>query len=149
MSADSPGRPERCTRQRQRLSLQVDGELPHGEQLLLQAHLARCTGCRAFRAELSGVTDELRSTALARADFAIETPQPRLRARPTRLAPTAGLAVVGLAVITTGLLRAGHARVEIGALNPAQGFPVYSTPYRLEGLPVYTRPSAQFPTTAS
>jgi anti-sigma factor RsiW len=129
----------RCVSQRQRISLLLDGELSLAARLLVRVHLVRCEACRAFLAELSGLAAALRSTALARpasSSFAW-----RFHVLPQRLALAGGLAVLGLAVTMSGVLR-GTAVGTVGALSPVQGLPVYSTPYRLEGLPVYTQPSA-------
>ena len=38
---------------------------------------------------------------------------------------------------------------QVGALSPAQGWPVYSTPYQQEGLPVYDLPASVLQTLAS
>jgi predicted anti-sigma-YlaC factor YlaD len=148
VSAHSRDPRARCARHRQRVSLQADGELPYAGQLLLEAHLVSCGSCRAFRAELRGVTEALRSTALARPQVSVASLPRRLRVQPQRLALAGGLAVLGLAVTMSGALH-GTAVAEVGALSPVQGLPVYSTPYRLEGLPVYTHPSVLLPTTAS
>jgi anti-sigma factor RsiW len=136
-----------CVPQRQRISSLVDGELGLAGRLLVHAHLPRCAACRAFRAELIGLTAALRGTAPTRP--AVTSPFGwRLRVLPQRLALAGGLAVLGIAVTSSGLLR-GNAVAKVGALSPAQGLPVYSTPYRLEGLPVYTRPAALVQTLAS
>ena len=148
MSADSHHPRERCAPHRQRVSLQADGELPYAEQLLLRVHLIGCGSCRAFRAELRGVAEALRSTALARPQVSVSSLPSRLRAQPQRLALVGGLAALGLAVTMSGALR-GTAGADVGALSPRQGLPVYSTPYQLEGLPVYTWPSALLSTTTS
>jgi len=146
MSADSRFR-ERCVQQRQRISLRLDGELGHLGRLLLRAHLLRCGGCRATAARLQGLTLALRSTALA-APAPASVRRLRVGLQSQRLALVGGLAVLGLAVSMSGILRGGPVG-QVGALSPVQGLPVYSTPYRLEGLPVYTRPSALLRTLAS
>jgi predicted anti-sigma-YlaC factor YlaD len=130
----------RCVPQRQRISLLVDGELPLAGRLLVRVHLLRCEACRAFRTELTGLAAALRSTALAR-PAASSAFAWRFHVLPQRLALAGGLAVLGLAVTMSGVLR-GTAVGKVGALSPVQGLPVYSTPYQLEGLPVYTQPSA-------
>jgi hypothetical protein len=145
VSADPRPSRERCASQRQRISSLVDGELPTVERLLLQLHLLVCASCRAFRAELVALATSLRGTSLARP---ASPARPRLRLQPQRLALVGGLGVVGLTVMLSGLLH-GTAVGQVGALNPAQGLPVYSTPYRLEGLPVYTRPKTVLRTLAS
>jgi anti-sigma factor RsiW len=149
VNADS-SRPGRCERQRERLSGQVDGELSGRDFLLLQAHLAYCPACRAFRTQLRGVAEALRASALARPSVAVRPRWAPAAARPARAVLAAGFATLGLAVGATALVEATNSPAGVGALSPAQGLPVYSTPYRLEGLPVYKKkPSAQIPTTAS
>jgi anti-sigma factor RsiW len=49
-----------CDRERQLISLAVDGQLSEFERVLLAAHLGRCARCRAFQAELRAVTSVLR-----------------------------------------------------------------------------------------
>jgi predicted anti-sigma-YlaC factor YlaD len=136
---------DRCARQRQRISLLVDGELGLRARTLLHAHLVRCRDCRDFLARLAGVTAALRSTALGSAASA---PRRSLRAYPQRLALAAGLAVVGIAVSMSGVFE-GTGVGQVGALSPAQGWPVYSTPYQQEGLPVYDLPASVLQTLAS
>jgi hypothetical protein len=67
---------------------------------------------------------------------------------PQRLALVAGLAVVGIALTMSGVLQ-GTGVGKVGALSPAQGWPVYSTPYQREGLPVYDLPASILQTLAS
>ena len=149
VSADS-SRPGRCERHRERLSSQLDGELSSRDFLLLQTHLAYCADCRAFRTQLRGVAETLRSTALARPRTAARLRWSPAYVRPARTALAAGFATFAVAVGATALVQATNSTAQVGALSPEQGLPVYSTPYRLEGLPVYkTTHSAQIPTTAS
>jgi predicted anti-sigma-YlaC factor YlaD len=145
VSADSRLHRERCSRPRQRISLQVDGELSARGRLLLALHLTRCAPCRTFRAELAAMVGALRSTALAAPASASRL---RVVLQPPRLALAGGLAVLGLTLTMSGVL-SGTGVGEIGALSPVQGLPVYSTPYQLEGLPVYTRPPGVHSTLAS
>jgi predicted anti-sigma-YlaC factor YlaD len=53
-----------CDRAREWASLRADGELSELEGALLDAHLKRCLGCRAFADDIAGVTDALRAAAL-------------------------------------------------------------------------------------
>jgi anti-sigma factor RsiW len=129
----------RCAQHRQRISQQVDGELGPRGRLLALVHLARCEDCREFRAELEEMTAALRSTALVPA-AAAAAPSVALRRYllPQRLALVGGIAVLGLALTTSGVLDGGSGRVR--ALSPVQGLPVYSIGQ--EGMPVYNQPSS-------
>jgi predicted anti-sigma-YlaC factor YlaD len=52
-----------CDRARAWTSLRVDGELSEHESALLEGHLRRCLGCRAFSDQVELATSALRSTA--------------------------------------------------------------------------------------
>jgi predicted anti-sigma-YlaC factor YlaD len=51
----------KCDRARQWASLELDGELSSFERALLANHVAGCPSCKAFRAEIGGVTTALRA----------------------------------------------------------------------------------------
>src|SRR5919197_1167501 len=51
----------KCDRARQWASLELDGELSSFELALLENHLESCPSCAAFRAEIGGLTRELRA----------------------------------------------------------------------------------------
>jgi anti-sigma factor RsiW len=55
-----------CARAREWTSLRLDGELSELESRLLDAHLARCAGCRTCAAELDAVAVSLRSAPAQR-----------------------------------------------------------------------------------
>jgi ferric-dicitrate binding protein FerR (iron transport regulator) len=57
-------RAQRCDRAREWISLQLDGELSEFERIVLEAHVARCGDCRAFRVDLRGISRELRHAPL-------------------------------------------------------------------------------------
>ena len=46
------------------MSLELDGELSQLERAMLAAHVARCAGCRAYRADVRSFTRELRAAPL-------------------------------------------------------------------------------------
>lgn len=91
-----------CERARFWASLRLDGELSELEGALLDAHLARCAGCRTAVDGFGASTTALRSAPLERlAPVAVELPR-----TPRRLvAMVAVAAVVVLSVITGGLVR--------------------------------------------
>jgi predicted anti-sigma-YlaC factor YlaD len=51
----------KCDRARQWASLELDGELSSFELALLENHVASCSPCAEFRAEISGLTGALRA----------------------------------------------------------------------------------------
>jgi predicted anti-sigma-YlaC factor YlaD len=62
----APSKGQLCDRARRWASLHVDGELSELETALLDAHLGRCDGCRAFAREADGIAAALRAVAMER-----------------------------------------------------------------------------------
>jgi predicted anti-sigma-YlaC factor YlaD len=91
-----------CERARVWASLRLDGELSELEGALLDAHLARCAGCRAVADGFGASTTALRSAPLERlAPVALDLPR-----SPRRLLATIAVAaVLVLGVISGGLVR--------------------------------------------
>ena len=54
-----------CARVREQVSLELDGELSHLEQRMLDTHLDRCARCAAYAADVRDVTERIRSAPLA------------------------------------------------------------------------------------
>jgi anti-sigma factor RsiW len=50
-----------CTRVREQVSLELDGELSQLEQRMLAAHLERCPRCAAYAADVRDVTARIRN----------------------------------------------------------------------------------------
>ena len=50
-----------CSRVREQVSLELDGELSQLEQRMLGAHLERCGGCAAYAADVRDVTERIRN----------------------------------------------------------------------------------------
>ncbi len=50
-----------CSRVREQVSLQLDGELSQLEQRMLGTHLERCARCAAYAADVRDITDRIRS----------------------------------------------------------------------------------------
>jgi predicted anti-sigma-YlaC factor YlaD len=91
-----------CERARFWVSLRLDGELSELEGALLDAHLARCAGCRAVADGFVTSTTALRSASLKRvAPVIVELPRSPRRL----LAIVAVAAVLVLGVIAGGLVR--------------------------------------------
>lgn len=54
-----------CTRVREQVSLELDGELSQLEQRMLAAHLERCPRCAAYAADVRDFTERMRSAPRA------------------------------------------------------------------------------------
>jgi len=54
-----------CSRVREQVSLELDGELSQLEQRMLGTHLERCPGCSAYAAEVRDVTERIRNAPRA------------------------------------------------------------------------------------
>jgi anti-sigma factor RsiW len=54
-----------CTRVREQVSLQLDGELSQLEQRMLGAHLERCSRCAAYASDVRDVTERIRNAPRA------------------------------------------------------------------------------------
>jgi anti-sigma factor RsiW len=50
-----------CTRVREQVSLELDGELSQLEQRMLATHLERCPRCAAYAADVRDVTERIRN----------------------------------------------------------------------------------------
>jgi len=54
-----------CSRVREQVSLELDGELSQLEQRMLGAHLERCPRCAAYAADVRDVTERIRNAPRA------------------------------------------------------------------------------------
>jgi putative zinc finger protein len=103
---------EECGRAREWVSLRLDAQLSDFEEVLLEAHLARCPDCCSFGATSSALTQALRTAPLELPTFAFETPR-RTRARTTALravSAAAAVAVVGISGLVSLQLSTSRAR---------------------------------------
>jgi predicted anti-sigma-YlaC factor YlaD len=115
----SPIPSDECARACEWASLRLDDQLSEFEEVLLEAHLARCGDCRGFAASISEVTAALRSERLEQPAFAFEAPR-RTRGRTVALrtvSAAAAVAVVGISglvslQLSTSPARPGAAAVE-------------------------------------
>jgi predicted anti-sigma-YlaC factor YlaD len=92
----------RCDRAREYASLRLDGELSDFERALLDSHLERCPGCRAFADDLVSVTERLRTAKLERPLIALTLPRRRfvaLRNVQVSAAAAAIVSVVGVGAL--------------------------------------------------
>jgi predicted anti-sigma-YlaC factor YlaD len=90
-----------CDRVRSQISLELDGELSQLERAMVAAHVARCSGCRAFRSGTTAVTRELRAAPLERPPASVPMRRPRRLASVARfqagVAAAMALTIVGVA----------------------------------------------------
>jgi predicted anti-sigma-YlaC factor YlaD len=102
---------EECARASEWVSLRLDGQLSEFEELLLEAHLSRCSGCRAFAANVTGLTQALRASALEQPIFTFEAPR-RARGRTAlrAVSAAAAVAVVGLSGLVSLQLSASRSQ---------------------------------------
>jgi ferric-dicitrate binding protein FerR (iron transport regulator) len=103
---------DECARAAEWVSLRLDRQLSDFEEVLLEAHLARCPDCKALAARMIGLTAALRATPLERPAFAFEAPR-RTRGRTAALravSAAAAVAVVGLSGLVGLQLSASHSR---------------------------------------
>jgi anti-sigma factor RsiW len=66
-----------CDRVRGQISLALDGELSQLESRMMAAHLARCSDCAAFEADVVEVTRRLRAAPLEPLEHPIVVQRPR------------------------------------------------------------------------
>lgn len=99
-----PSSSHRCAPVREWISLGLDGELSRFEQLLLDAHLARCAACRSFQERVGATTAALRaapplaphqpiSVERRRRRYAVELGRPLAAAAATIVLVTGSVAV--------------------------------------------------------
>lgn len=103
---------DECARAHEWVSLRLDDQLSEFEEVLLEAHIARCPECEAFAATTTALTEQLRSIELEQPAFAFETPH-RTRGRTVALravSAAAAVAVVGLSGLVSLQLSASRAR---------------------------------------
>jgi hypothetical protein len=107
-----------CSRARFWSSLRVDDELSELEGALLDAHVARCSGCREFAASLDASTAVLRGAPSAgHASVVLD-----LRRAPGRFVVGAGIAaLIAAAAIAGGIVRGTSTPA---STNPSPGLAV-------------------------
>src|SRR5581483_11941607 len=107
--------PDECARAAQWVSLRLDRQLSDFEEVLLEAHLARCPDCKALAANVIGLTGALRAAPLEQPAFTFEAPR-RTRGRTVArraVSTAAAVAVVGLSGL--GSLQLSASRTRPGA----------------------------------
>jgi putative zinc finger protein len=101
-----------CARAVEWVSLRLDKQLSDFEEVLLEAHLARCPDCKSFGASMIGLTEALRATPLEQPAFTFEAPR-RTRGRTVGIravSAAAAVAVVGLSGLVSLQLSASRSR---------------------------------------
>ena len=125
--------PEQCERARAWASLRVDGELQELQSALLDAHLLRCRGCRAFARGTADLAAALASARLERPAQLLLVLPPRGRLRAfgrTALAAGSVAAAVVAATMAGVSLGDGTAR----AVRPVAMVTAVDTPNQLRAL---------------
>lgn len=92
-----------CERARSWAALAPDNELSELERKLLDAHLARCTGCSHFAVRVAEVADALRNERLQPLTYPVSVPSWRRRtafARMRTVSAAAAVAAMALGVAT-------------------------------------------------
>jgi predicted anti-sigma-YlaC factor YlaD len=118
-----PGHSVLCERSREWISLRLDGELSELAEKMLESHLARCAGCRAFEGDAAATTRLVRTASLELPEQPIALPRGRRLAftRPAgAVAATAAAVALGFAAFlnlpSSGTLAAPVIRV-VGSDN--------------------------------
>jgi len=89
---------ERCDRDRQWASLELDGELSELERSLLHAHLARCPECAPVVAEVRAIAARMRETPLEQPSLTAVVPRRRPRVRAFQVAVAAATVAIGISL---------------------------------------------------
>ena len=88
-----------CTRVREQVSLELDGELSQLERRMLGAHLERCGRCAAYAADVRDLTERIRSAphAIMRRPVVVRSRRPLTTVRlQVGVAAAFALAALGL-----------------------------------------------------
>jgi anti-sigma factor RsiW len=119
-----------CERARFWASLRLDGELSELEGALLDAHLARCAGCRELAAGFDASTAALRSAPLERtAPVAVDAPRSQ-----RRLVATIAVAAVLVLGAVAGGLMSGHVSHDAQTPHAVAVVASFETPDQLRTL---------------
>lgn len=104
-----------CDRTRERVSLELDGELSPHELSLLEQHLADCPDCAAFSANAVRCAELLRSAPLEQPPaFLLSRRRPALRLSVGVGAAVASTAAAALVALSFAKPSADHQRAALG-----------------------------------
>jgi hypothetical protein len=122
---ERPSGSDECAAASKALSLRLDAELSVLQEVLLEAHLARCGDCRTRAEAVVGLTQTIRSAPLVEPSIRFQLPaHSGARARVLRLVPAAAaVAAVGLSGLFAVHLTATHEpTASIGSIRQLMGF---------------------------
>jgi anti-sigma factor RsiW len=115
-----------CSRVREQVSLELDGELSQLEERMLGSHLERCGGCAAYAADVRDVTERIRSAphAMLRRPVVVRRHRPLTTVRlQVGVAAAFALAALGL-----GAQLAVSSESQSGSLARFEGRPDLNPP---------------------
>ena len=115
-----------CTRVREQISLELDGELSQLEQRMLGTHLERCARCAAYAADVRDVTERIRNAPYAVMERPIVVR--RRRAVTTMRLQVGVAAAFALAALGLGTQLAVSAESQSGSLSRFEGRPDLNPP---------------------
>jgi predicted anti-sigma-YlaC factor YlaD len=122
---ERPTASDECAGACKAISLRLDSELSPVQEVLLEAHLARCADCRAKSVAMVGLTDAIRSAPLVEPSTRFQLPAPNggrariLRAIPAAAA-VAAIALTGL--VSLHLTATRGSATSIGNIRQVMGF---------------------------
>jgi predicted anti-sigma-YlaC factor YlaD len=90
-----------CERTREWVALRLDGELSEFETTIMNAHLERCGGCRAFADDVASITQVIREEPPEPLSRPVELPSTRRLRLPLRHVQVA--AAAALVLVAAGL----------------------------------------------
>jgi len=94
--------PADCARACQQLSLRLDSELSEFDAVLLEAHLARCAGCREFGQSITGLTYTLRAVPAEESHVPVQVTRNWRRRNTLSKSLRAASAVAAVALVAVG-----------------------------------------------
>jgi anti-sigma factor RsiW len=115
-----------CSRVREQVSLELDGELSQLEQRMLGTHLERCARCAAYAADVRDVTERIRNAPYAVMERPIVVR--RRRAVTTMRLQVGVAAAFALAALGLGTQLAVSAESQSGSLSRFEGRPDLNPP---------------------
>jgi hypothetical protein len=109
-----------CERARQWASVELDGEISTFERALLADHLGKCPECRAFSADVAGLTEALRAAPYEPFEgVTIGRIRRRARLAMTPVAVAATVAAIGLGSILASVHLKGTSGLQPLPRTPA------------------------------
>ena len=122
---ERPTASDECAAACEAISLRLDSELSPFQEVLLEAHLARCADCRARSKAMVGLTEAIRSAPLIEPPTRFQLPAPSGgRARILRGVPAAAAvaAIVLSGLLSLHLTATRGSAASIGNIRQVMGF---------------------------